>query len=718
MQGGAIERAGLNIHPVDSDELVLFTVRDPKGKRVGSLDVHQLDAGRYEVQGIELGDAFQKRGIGSDLYGRANAWLAENKGAKLVSDLNRTDAAEAAWQSMERKGLARRLPDEGEFRLPARGLAENRNATPRGFRYEMLPPKTPAPVISRADELLAQHNPAAAEILSTSRRFTAAKKELEDWLAPAVSGGGGAYASRGKVAVAHPATPGAILEDMLAASVKGGGGAPGAVPEWMARAAAKQPAWMRRAGAAQQASRRAASGEVPEWLAGASPAVRERMLRTPAGRAAMERPVEQAVAAALRGEGELADDVAQAAKVVGDYEAAAADLADVLGPGAPPGAQRLSQGYRAALREQSDKMAGQSVQASERLAARSPVPMAQAAVTPTGRAMGNAADAIGALDVLHDLGVPIKHIPVVGPLLGLLLKARAVARVYRRFGGTVPRSLETTIAARSAAARNRLAAAMGRALDVAAKGAKAARLPATSTAAILGARLFAGPEERRQGREGDDVQKLYERRLDELIAAQDPAVLQQSLRDRLPVGDPALAQSLEAVMQRKAAFLLEKAPRQPTLPDLAGGGRQWQPSRFDLATFARYVEAANDPVAVIERLADYGDVTIEAAETVKAVYPKLFAAAQQHLLEQAPLLQHELSYQRRIRLSILFDVPLDGSLSPSFIGAMQQQYADADERQAQPAAEGGGIMGQPHQGGQTITISTRYQTPLDRRGDR
>lgn len=149
--GSAIERAGLTVAPVDSDDLVLFTVRGKDGKRVGSLDVHRLDDVRYEVQGIELDDAFQRKGIGTELYDQASTWLAQSKGAQLVSDLNRTDAAEAAWASMVRKGQARKLPAERTVTDEMLAAAKRTDdSTPRAFRYEMVRKPAGGGVVAKA----------------------------------------------------------------------------------------------------------------------------------------------------------------------------------------------------------------------------------------------------------------------------------------------------------------------------------------------------------------------------------------------------------------------------------------------------------------------------------------------------------------------------------------------------------------------------------------
>jgi hypothetical protein len=104
-----------------------------------------------------------------------------------------------------------------------------------------------------------------------------------------------------------------------------------------------------------------------------------------------------------------------------------------------------------------------------------------------------------------------------------------------------------------------------------------------------------------------------------------------------------------------------------------------------MTKFARYVQAATDPATVLEQVASGGVVTPQAAEALKVVYPSLFAAAQKRLLEQASDVDHPVPYGRREQASLLFDVPLDSTMTPSYAAWAQQGYAPP---QPPPSASG------------------------------
>ena len=63
----------------------------------------------------------------------------------------------------------------------------------------------------------------------------------------------------------------------------------------------------------------------------------------------------------------------------------------------------------------------------------------------------------------------------------------------------------------------------------------------------------------------------------------------------------AVLDAIVAAEERKLGFLFDKMPKADAPSVMTG--RQWMPSRFSIGTFAKYVEAANDPAAVLEQAA-------------------------------------------------------------------------------------------------------------------
>jgi len=141
---------------------------------------------------------------------------------------------------------------------------------------------------------------------------------------------------------------------------------------------------------------------------------------------------------------------------------------------------------------------------------------------------------------------------------------------------------------------------------------------------------------------------------------------------------------------------------------LPGDGR-WQPSKAALEEFAKYVHAVNDPASVLEDLAK-GHVYMEGAETLRVVYPSLFAEAQRLLLEAAPKMQTTMPYAKRVAISIMYQVPVDGSMTPKHMQFLQPPP---------PTAAGPGPGAPPPQPGPALTsplqLGQQMMSPLDRR---
>jgi hypothetical protein len=118
----------------------------------------------------------------------------------------------------------------------------------------------------------------------------------------------------------------------------------------------------------------------------------------------------------------------------------------------------------------------------------------------------------------------------------------------------------------------------------------------------------------------------------------------------------------------------------PTGPD------RWQPSDMESRKLARYVDAVEHPAAVIERLAD-GTLTPEDAKAMREVHPALYAKVQAGLTDRLTELQKTLPYERRLTLSIMFDVPVDESMSKPMTAALQSSFTAPMPTQQMPGVK-------------------------------
>ncbi|HVJ21171.1 MAG TPA: hypothetical protein VM686_37425, partial [Polyangiaceae bacterium] len=188
------------------------------------------------------------------------------------------------------------------------------------------------------------------------------------------------------------------------------------------------------------------------------------------------------------------------------------------------------------------------------------------------------------------------------------------------------------------------------------------------------------------------------------------AHVRRELRD---VTDPDLIKAAEDLRMRQIAHLNEHAPKGPAPTPLIK--RPWEPTLAQAAIFARRLQVADDPVAAIEAV-EQKCLTPEAADTLRTVYPKLFAQVQTRLLERSVEIKKTLPYDQRIRMSLLFDVPLDPSLEPATIALLQTVHTTPPATRG-PAAPTVNQPPVPSTAG-PVDMTALYQPASDRRAAR
>jgi len=150
---------------------------------------------------------------------------------------------------------------------------------------------------------------------------------------------------------------------------------------------------------------------------------------------------------------------------------------------------------------------------------------------------------------------------------------------------------------------------------------------------------------------------------------------------------PKVAAQTAALLTKRLQYLQEHAPKQPPSGNLLMPvNPDWEPTREATAEFARRVAAARDPMSVFRDL-ENGTITKEAVETLRELYPQVYEKAKMEVVGQVAENPAAVPYDSKIRLSVLFDTPLDATLTPNFIRASQQAFAPAPV-----AGQGGGGM--------------------------
>jgi len=173
-------------------------------------------------------------------------------------------------------------------------------------------------------------------------------------------------------------------------------------------------------------------------------------------------------------------------------------------------------------------------------------------------------------------------------------------------------------------------------------------------------------------------------------------ILRRDLHDKLQTlrsVDFPLADRIEAHAEARAKFLSDKLPRNPWDGRTLLGMKGWRPSELEMDRWERYAAAAEDPTRLSDEL-QAGRLSPETVETVKTLYPAIYAAVQAQLIARLPELQEKLSYPQRVNLSILFGVAADPSMEPSHVATMQASFAQEPEPPMASKAEIGSVKNQ------------------------
>ena len=155
-------------------------------------------------------------------------------------------------------------------------------------------------------------------------------------------------------------------------------------------------------------------------------------------------------------------------------------------------------------------------------------------------------------------------------------------------------------------------------------------------------------------------------------------------------------------------YLLENAPKVPPQSPLIK--QKVVPSPAVAIDFARRYEAVNDPASIYERIEnEQAMITLQAAETLRRVYPQLFALSQQRLMEQAQKITSSVPQRQRVNMSLLYDIPLDPSMDPDNMKILQQSFV----RKPAPVPTAQGATPTPSIAN-PVNLTALYQTTADR----
>lgn len=143
--------------------------------------------------------------------------------------------------------------------------------------------------------------------------------------------------------------------------------------------------------------------------------------------------------------------------------------------------------------------------------------------------------------------------------------------------------------------------------------------------------------------------------------------------------NPELGAVLQERMINGLQFLQSKVPKPAINPGVFQ--RKYEPSDLELSKFERYFNVVEQPLIVLEELKK-GTLTREHVEALQFVYPEIYKQIRLQTLDLIANNEKQFSYERKLQLGILLNIPADSSLQPQSVLMLQQNLNPAPEQQA------------------------------------
>ena len=385
---------------------------------------------------------------------------------------------------------------------------------------------------------------------------------------------------------------------------------------------------------------------------------------------------EEAVATALGKSKDVNADITDIAPKITRYEAAKAKLTEALGEKASPDAIAHAQAFRKAQEEAANANAAataHTVDTVDKLARGVPAEAAPSGKAIIGGLKEKATKLAMLGEALHSVGLGtlgLHSIPVVGPILSMVLKAKLLAKIAGNHSGSLAATAEGTIAAKAVETQNRVRAALGKIVDNTLDRVNP-HVADLSGAAALGFKLFDDGKKTpysSKPAEGS-ISDLYSARLAELSSAMKPGAIETAVKARINTTDPTILHALIAAETNRLQYLYNAAPK--ATPATLPGQPPQLPSKAEMLKFGNIAAAAHDPSAIFERVARGGTARPEEVDCVRNCYPQLYAQAQRQLVDMLSRSDAKFPYMRRVAISTLTGIPMDSTMSPDHAAYLQ-----------------------------------------------
>ena len=173
-----------------------------------------------------------------------------------------------------------------------------------------------------------------------------------------------------------------------------------------------------------------------------------------------------------------------------------------------------------------------------------------------------------------------------------------------------------------------------------------------------------------------------------MAAAADPLELATQMEGGVAELHDFAPEVARGIVERSAVAVTFLASKVPDVYEPAFGNGKPIVAPEELDRFERYVNAVQDPLGAVEKVMT-GSLSLEHAEALRVVYPKIYAEMQSKALEMLGRRKQEgrrISDESLVQLGLMLDMPLTDSLKPGFLASLQSPAMTTPGPDPTPAA--------------------------------
>jgi hypothetical protein len=161
--------------------------------------------------------------------------------------------------------------------------------------------------------------------------------------------------------------------------------------------------------------------------------------------------------------------------------------------------------------------------------------------------------------------------------------------------------------------------------------------------------------------------------MDAVTNAQDHVQTIQDAASPIAQHSPRVGQAFQRAALRSTMYLASQLPKPPPNPAdaLHPLAQHWEPAPTEKARFDRIFNAVHDPMSLLAKTED-GSITPEEVSAVGATHPDILRNMREEVKVSMSTLKTPLPYTKRLAVATLLGQPVDASMSPTFVQAMQQ----------------------------------------------